>query len=157
GRRAELELLRGRVRDTLAGHGQVVAVVGVAGVGKTRLLRELTQAPDARPFRLLEAGSTFASIGPYRPVVELLKRCFQIQSDDDIDRMRERVLTSLQTGEASLASSLPAFFALLEVPHTDPAWESLEPAARRQRTFEAGTPLLLYERPLHPVLLALRH
>jgi len=153
GRRAELDLLRGRVGDTLTGHGQAVAVVGVAGVGKTRLLRELTQAPDARPFRLLEAGSTFASIGPYRPVVDLLKRCFQIQSDDDIDRMRERVLTSLQTSDASVAALLPAFFALLEVPNTDPSWESLEPAARRQRTFEAVTRLLLYESRVQPVLL----
>ncbi|PYO57168.1 MAG: hypothetical protein DMD83_10615, partial [Candidatus Rokuibacteriota bacterium] len=78
---------------------------------------------------------------------------FQIQSDDDIDRMRERVLTSLQTSDASVASSLPAFFALLEVPHTDPAWESLEPAARRQRTFEAVTRLLLYESRIQPLLL----
>src|SRR5439155_12657120 len=113
GRRVELELLRGRARATLAGHGQAVAVVGAAGVGKTRLLSELTQSPDARPFRLLAAGSTFASIGPYRPVVDLLKRYFQIQSDDDIGRIRGRVLTSLQMSDVRVTSLLPVFSTLL--------------------------------------------
>jgi len=53
GRNAELEQLRGALDRASQGHGQVVAVVGEPGVGKSRLFWELTHAhldvADSRP------------------------------------------------------------------------------------------------------------
>ena len=40
GREGELELLHERLAATVAGQGQVVSLVGEAGMGKTRLLTE---------------------------------------------------------------------------------------------------------------------
>lgn len=153
GRRAELDILHGRVGDALVGRGQVVALVGAAGVGKSRLLREFVHSADARPFRLLETGSTYTGIGPFRTVAELLRRLFQIRGDDDMHRIRERVLATLNASEGDVASLLPAFLSLLEVPSADSAWDSLEPAARRERTLEAFKQLILSESRVQPVLL----
>lgn len=153
GRRAELGILHARVGDALAGRGQVVALVGAAGVGKSRLLREFAHSAAARPFRLLETGTTRTGIGPYRTVAELLRRFFQVHSDDDMDLIRERVLATLSASERGAASLLPAFLSLLEVPSVDPEWNGLEPAARRERTLEAFKRLILSESSVQPVLL----
>src|SRR5881628_1964969 len=53
GRDAELEQLRQALARAEAGHGQVVAGVGEAGVGKSRLLYEFTQSPHTRGWLLL--------------------------------------------------------------------------------------------------------
>ena len=153
GRRAELDILHDRVGDALAGHGQVVALVGAAGVGKSRLLREFAHSADARPFRLLETGSEYTVIGPYRSVAELLRCLFQIRSDDDMLRIRERVLATLSASEGDTASLIHPFLSLLEVPSVDSTWDNLEPAARRERTLEAFKRLILSESRVQPVLL----
>src|SRR5499427_186165 len=152
GRRAELSLLHSRVRAVLDGHGQVVALMGAPGVGKSRLLREFVRSA-ARPFRLLEAGPTSANIGAHRPMVELLKRLFQVQGEDDASRIREQVLTVLGAGEVGGPSLLPGFLSLLDVPTGDPTWDALEPAVRRERTLEAFKRLVLSESRVQPVLL----
>ena len=153
GRQVELELLQARAGAALAGRGQVVALVGGAGVGKTRLAREFAHSAGARPFRLLESGSTYASVGVYRPVAELLKHLFHIRGADDPARIRERVLATLNASEVSGASLLPAILSLLDVPAEDTAWDRLQPAARRERTLEAFKRLLLAESRVEPVLL----
>src|SRR5262250_68369 len=152
GRRAELSLLHSRVHAVLDGHGQVVALMGPPGVGKSRLLREFVRSA-ARPFRLLEAGPTSANIGAHRPMVELLKRLFQVQGEDDASRIRERVLAMLGAGEVGGPSLLAAFLSLLDVPTGDPTWDALEPAVRRERTLEAFKRLVLSESRVQPVLL----
>ena len=153
GRRAELSLLHSRVRAVLDGQGQVVALMGAPGVGKSRLLREFARSTAARPFQILEAGPTYAGLGAHRPIVDLLKRLFQVQAEDEASRIRERVLATLSATDAGGPTLLPAFLSLLDMPTGDPAWDALEPAARRERTLEAFRRLLLSESRVQPVLL----
>ncbi len=49
GRRAELDLLRGRLAGARAGTGHLVLVSGPAGIGKTRLVEELVAAAGGTP------------------------------------------------------------------------------------------------------------
>jgi hypothetical protein len=74
GRQAELELLR-RALDLATGRrGQVVAVAGEAGVGKSRLVWELIHSPRARDCLVLEAAAvSYGQASGYLPIVELLK------------------------------------------------------------------------------------
>ncbi|HEX9869210.1 MAG TPA: adenylate/guanylate cyclase domain-containing protein, partial [Candidatus Tectomicrobia bacterium] len=75
GREAELAALRQTLDQAGAGHGQVVAVVGEAGVGKSRLVYECVHAHHTQGWRVLESASvSYGKATPYFPVVDLLKR-----------------------------------------------------------------------------------
>jgi len=53
GREAEMHRLRAVLEGGLAGHGQVVAVIGEAGIGKSRLIAEVAVEASARGGRVL--------------------------------------------------------------------------------------------------------
>jgi predicted ATPase len=154
GRQAELEALHQALERAGAGHGQVVAVIGEPGVGKTRLFHEFTQASQTQGWLLLESRSaSYGQATPYLPVLDLLKAYFQLEDRDDRRRMREKLTGRLLTLDPALGPTLPAFQALLEVPAEDPAWQALDPAQRRQRTLDALKRLLLRESQVQPPLL----
>src|SRR5206468_10120425 len=72
GRDAEIEVLRRSLERAGAGHGQAVAIVGEAGVGKSRLVWEFTRSPRTHGWLVLESGSvSYGRSRPYLPVIEL--------------------------------------------------------------------------------------
>src|SRR5712691_990761 len=74
GRDAEIEVLRRSLEHAGAGHGQAVAIVGEAGVGKSRLVWEFTRSPRTHGWLVLETGSvSYGRTTPYLLVIELLK------------------------------------------------------------------------------------
>jgi class 3 adenylate cyclase len=154
GRQAELAALHQALEQAGAGHGQVVAVIGEPGVGKTRLFHEFAHASRTQGWLLLESRSTsYGKATPYLPVIDLLKAYFQLEDRDDGRRMREKLTGRLLTLDPTLGPCLPAFLALLEVPGEDAPWQALEPSQRRQRTLDALTRLLLRESQVQPLLL----
>jgi class 3 adenylate cyclase/tetratricopeptide (TPR) repeat protein len=154
GRQAELAALHQALERAGAGHGQVVAVIGEPGVGKTRLFHEFTHASHTQGWLRLESSSTsYGKATPYLPIIDLLKAYFQLEDRDDGRRMREKLTGRLLTLDPALGPTLPAFLALLEVPIENPAWQALDPAQRRQRTLDALKRLLLRESQVQPLLL----
>jgi predicted ATPase/class 3 adenylate cyclase len=154
GRQTELTALHDALAQAEAGHGQVVAVIGEPGVGKTRLFQEFTHASRTQGWLLLESSSTsHGKATPYLPIIDLLKGYCQLEDHDDGRRIREKLTGRLLTLDPSLGSTLPAFLALLEVPVEDAYWQALEPAQRRQRTLDALKRLLLRESQVQPLLL----
>ena len=154
GRQAELAALHHALEQGGAGHGQVVAVIGEPGVGKTRLFHEFAPASRTQGWLLLESNSTsYGKATPYLPVIDLLKAYFQLEDRDDGRRMREKLTGRLLTLDAALGPTLSAFLALLEVPLEDPQWQALDPSQRRQRTLDALKRLLLRESQMQPLLL----
>src|SRR5438445_155089 len=84
GRQPELETLQQALAQAQAGHGQVVALVGEAGVGKSRLLYEFGHSHHTQGWLVLESASvSYGKATPYFPVVELLKRYGHIEERDD--------------------------------------------------------------------------
>jgi predicted ATPase len=74
-----------------AGHGQIVAVMGEAGVGKSRLFHEFkgplrVQCPVLETFSVSH-GKAYA----YLPVIDLLRTYFHIALEDDERTRREKV------------------------------------------------------------------
>ena len=154
GRQAELEALCQALERTGTGHGQVVAVIGEAGVGKSRLLYEFTRSHHTHGWLLLEGSSvSYGKAMPYLPVRELLKAYFQIEERDEGQRIRAKVTGKLLTLDPALGPTLPAFLALLDVLLDDPSWQALDPPQRRQRTLDAMKRLLLRESQAQPLLL----
>ena len=92
GRQHELETLRQALEQAAAGHGQIVAIVGEAGVGKSRLVYEFTQADVSRTWLVLEGGSvSYGKATPYFPVLDLLRRYMHLEERDEARTIRAKV------------------------------------------------------------------
>jgi DNA-binding NtrC family response regulator/tetratricopeptide (TPR) repeat protein len=156
GRDPELALIRQALARTAAGHGQVVAIVGEPGVGKSRLAWEVIQAHRDRGW-LIGHGSAIShgQATPYLPVIDLLRDYFHVEDHDDPAKIREKVTARIQALDRPPGPSLSALLALLDVPVDDDAWRKLDPLGRRQRTLDAIERLWLREAQVQPVLLVM--
>jgi hypothetical protein len=153
GRDAELEQLRQALGHGAAGHGQVVAIVGEPGVGKSRLVWEVTHSHRTHGWLVLHASSvSYGKATPYLPAIDLVKRYFRIEERDDHRTVREKVTGKILTLDWSLERVLPALLTLLDMPSEDPEWEALDPTQRRQRILDAVIGLLLRESQVQPHL-----
>jgi class 3 adenylate cyclase/tetratricopeptide (TPR) repeat protein len=153
GRAAELEQLRRAHQLAEDGHGQVVAVVGEAGVGKSRLLYEFAHSHRLQRWLALESASvSHGKATSFLPVIDLLKGYFKIQQRDSVREIREKVTGKLAILGEARQPTLAALLSLLDVPVDDPAGQSVDPADRRQRTLDAVKRLLLREAQEQPLL-----
>jgi class 3 adenylate cyclase len=83
GRERELEQLGQALERAASGHGQAVAIVGEAGLGKSRLTWEFTRSHRTHGWLVLESGSvSYGKATPYLPVIDLLKAYCRIQERD---------------------------------------------------------------------------
>ena len=154
GRDEEIEQLRRTLALAHDGHGQLVAVVGEPGVGKSRLVYEFTHSHRTQDWLVLEASSvSYGKTTSYLPVIDLLKTYFKIHDCEIHREIREKVAGKLLTLDRVLESILPPLLALLDVPVEDVSWQALDPAQRRQRTLDAVKHLLFRESQEQPVLL----
>ncbi|MEX3962232.1 adenylate/guanylate cyclase domain-containing protein [Paraburkholderia sp. EG286B] len=151
GREAEMAHLNQALETVRAGRGQVVGVVGEAGVGKSRLFHEFKER-SRRGCLVLETfsvshGKAFANL----PLIELLKSYFQITARDDERRCREKVVGKVLTLERSFEDLVPYLLYLLGTGESAPALADMDPKIRRDRTFDAITQLLTRESQSQPV------
>jgi transcriptional regulator with AAA-type ATPase domain/tetratricopeptide (TPR) repeat protein len=152
-RAADLERLDELARAILGGHGQILGVVGQPGVGKSRLVFELTHSVGVAHWLVLEGGAVpYGTATSYLPIIGLLRSYFHITDQDTQRDIRERVTGKLLTLDRTLEPALPAIFALLDVPVDDPRWQRLDPARRRERTLDAVRRVLLREAKDRPLL-----
>ena len=153
GRDAEVEHLRRVLGQAGAGRGQVVAIVGEAGVGKSRITYEFTHSHRVQDWLILEAPSvSYGKATSYLPVIDLLKGYFKIGDQDDHREMRAKVLGRVLGLDRALEPLLSPLLALLDVPIEDAAWQTLDPPQRRQRMLDAVKRLLLRESQVQPLL-----
>jgi class 3 adenylate cyclase/tetratricopeptide (TPR) repeat protein len=153
GRDGELDQLRRALERARAGHGQVVAVIGEAGVGKSRLYHEFTRSHRTQGCLVVQSGSvSYGKASAYLPVTELLRAYFQIEPNDDARKIGERVVGKLLSLDRALEPALPALLGLLDVPVADAEWQRLEPSQRRQRTLDGIRRLLLRESQIQPLV-----
>jgi len=153
GRAAEIEQIRRALALAHEGRGQLVAVVGEPGVGKSRLVYEFTHSHRTQDWLILEAGSvSYGKATSYLPVIDLLKAYFRVHDRETHREIREKVTGKLLTLDRTLEPILPALLALLDVPVEDAHWQALDPSQRRQRTLDAVKRLLLRESQGQPVL-----
>jgi class 3 adenylate cyclase len=154
GRQPELEALHQALAQAESGHGQVVALVGDAGVGKSRLVYECVHSHRTQGWRVLESASvSYGKATPYFPVIDLLKRYCHMDDGDDARTIRAKVTGQVVTLDETLQDTLPALLALLDAVPEDSPFLHLDPAQRRQRTLDALKRVLLRESQVQPLLL----
>jgi class 3 adenylate cyclase/tetratricopeptide (TPR) repeat protein len=154
GRELELAALVQALERAGAGHGQVVAVVGEAGVGKSRLVYECVHAHHLQGWRVLESASvSYGKATPYFPVIDLLRRYTHVEERDDVRTIQAKVTGQVLTLDVTLQEAIPALLFLLDALPEDSPFRTLDPPQRRQRTLEALKRVLLRESQVQPLLL----
>jgi class 3 adenylate cyclase/tetratricopeptide (TPR) repeat protein len=153
GREAELAQLRQALEQARSGRGQVVAVLGEPGIGKSRLYWEFTRSHRTQGWLTIEAGSvSYGKATNYLPVAELLRAYFQIEAGDGIRKITEKVTGKLLSLDRALEVVLPPLLWLLDIPFEDKAWARLDAAQRRQQTLDGIKRLLLRESQAQPLI-----
>jgi DNA-binding NtrC family response regulator/tetratricopeptide (TPR) repeat protein len=152
GRTAELESLRAASARAAQRHGQIVGVLGEAGVGKSRLLQEA--ARQLHGWLILAAGGApYAKNTSYFPVIELLKSFCQIQDADTAPEIREKVTRMLPPAAGEPDRVLPPVLDLLGALPADDAFRQADPPQRRQRTVAALKQVVLAASAIRPLCL----
>lgn len=144
GREHELSVLEEASRLTGRQQGQVIGLVGEAGVGKSRLLREFFRRlrDDQEVSYLRGQCLSYGGGIPYLPLIDMIRKASRIRERDSAATVVDKVRRSLQkvgTEEASL----PYLLRLLGVEDGTQALEGLEPQAVKTRTFAAMRRMLL--------------
>jgi class 3 adenylate cyclase/tetratricopeptide (TPR) repeat protein len=154
GRQTEIDALGQALTRAGAGHGQVVALVGEPGVGKSRLVYEFIHSHRTQGWLELESASvSYGKATPYFPVIDLLKNYVNIDGRDDIRAIRAKVTGQVLTLDEGFHDTIPALLMLLEALPEDSPFLQLDPLQRRQRTLESLKRVLLRESQVHPLLL----
>src|SRR5882672_5552078 len=141
GRQPELEALQQALARAAAGQGQVVALIGEPGVGKSRLVYEFLHSHHTQGWLWLESSSvSYGKATAYLPVCDLLKAYCHLEDRDDLRTVRAKVTGHILTLDEALQDTVPAVLAL-------------DPLQRRRRTLEALKRVLLRESQVQPLLL----
>jgi class 3 adenylate cyclase/tetratricopeptide (TPR) repeat protein len=152
GRECEMAALAGAMEQAKAGHGQIVAAVGEAGAGKSRLMYEFRATiPDG--CKVLEAYSvSHGKASAWLPVLEMLKSYFEIAGEDDDSRRSEKVEAKVHALDPALAETLPYVLNLLGIAGAGASLAMMDAQIRRRRTLEAIKRIIIRESVKQPLV-----
>jgi tetratricopeptide (TPR) repeat protein len=148
GRGLEMEALCGAFRKAKDGKGQVIDVVGEAGIGKSRLLYEFQKALGGDVIFLSGTCIQYGRNINLLPVIDLVKGAFGVEEARTEEQLGERIE---KKATRHLAPMIPFYRSLLSLRVEDPMFKALEPEGRKLGTFEAVKNLLIAlsrEKPL---------
>jgi class 3 adenylate cyclase/tetratricopeptide (TPR) repeat protein len=162
GRERELQTLHARVDELLHGRGQIISIMGEAGLGKSRLLSELrTTAEGARqtadggqPSAVggliwLEGRSlSYQTSTPYAPFVDLLDNYFKLDPEatdlDKYDQVKSRLAEILPGRVNEIAPFIATLLGIELIGDDLDRIKYLTPPDLREKIFRAT--LELFER-----------
>jgi predicted ATPase/class 3 adenylate cyclase len=162
GRGAELEIISGALDDLIeTRHGQVVTLIGEAGIGKSRLTTEFKSRIDPEQMTLIEGQSlTYRKSVSYWIFLEILRNYLGVGSGASRFEVHERLVTKVNQILGSEAKDvLPFLEKLLSLEYSYPIGAQrlayLDAEQLRQQTFVAVRTLLLAVAEQQPLVLIL--
>lgn len=155
GRKSSMDTLMEAFDKVKSGFGQMIGLMGEAGVGKSRLLLEMgNMLPQGEYIYLegqcLQYGGSMA----YLPILDILRSYFDIKEggrDFIIEKKMEEKILYL---DEKLKGVLPPFQELLSLKVNDKDFTNLEPKEKRERTFEALRDLMIRVSQENPLIIA---
>jgi class 3 adenylate cyclase len=152
GRQNEIQAMKRAAEQAKAARGQIVAAVAEPGVGKSRLLFEF-MAVSRSGWMVLEAISvSHGQASAFLPLIDLLYRYFEISSEDDARKRREKINGKILTLDRSLEDTLPYLYGLLGINDEDHQIAEIRAQTRKQRALDAVKRILLRESMNQPII-----
>jgi len=156
GRDSEMEILEEALARGLEGAGQVVGIVGEAGIGKSRLCFEFAERCRARGIGVTEgAGLSHGKMVPLLPVLAFFRAAFGITDRDSDQAAREKIAGRVLLLEPELAAELPLVFDFLDVPDPEKPAPRMDPEAAQKRLQEFTLGLIRARSRREPAVLLL--
>jgi tetratricopeptide (TPR) repeat protein len=157
GRSTEIEIFNKLVQRVSAGRGQILAMIGEPGIGKSRLVHEFSRHQLPSDWLVLEgASASYGKATPYFPLIEILRRYFAIGAGEDSPDIQSRVVTQLLELDRALKDAIAPILSLLgalpdekpngrgdwlrqmpEIPDLIRRFKSMDPQQRRRYTLDA--------------------
>ncbi|OGP52270.1 MAG: hypothetical protein A2Y79_13375 [Deltaproteobacteria bacterium RBG_13_43_22] len=154
GRNKELDHLMDCYEQAKDGQGQVVSVMGEAGMGKSRLVREFTRSLPFTECSFLEGKCLhYGDIIPYLPILDILKSCFDIHDEEDEALIKQKIGQRINEVGGHLIPIQAPIHEVLSLPVEDGEYLKLEAGKRREKVFEAIRLLLMAESQKKPLIL----
>ena len=175
GRHTEIQVFSKLIEEAGSGRGQILAMVGEPGMGKSRLVHEFTRHQLRPGWLVLAAASvSYGKATPYFPLIEMLRRYFQITDRDESENIQERVVTHVFELDSVLKDTIPPILSLLgsapDEKHSQASggqdwlsqredlvdmvkrFRAMDPQQRRHRTLDSLKRLLIRESQRQPLL-----
>ena len=138
-----------------SGSGQVLGIVGEAGVGKSRLLLEFRNLLPQAEFSFVEGRCLhYGGSMSYLPILDILRSYFDIKEGEREFVIKKKIKDKTLELDEKLEGVIPPFQELLSLKVDDEAYLKIEPKEKREKTFEAIRDLLIRESQNKTLLLA---
>ena len=152
GRQRELDAMKAAAELAKAVHGQIVAAMAEPGVGKSRLFYEF-KAVSQSGWMVLEAFSvSHGKASAFLPVIDLLHGYFDVRSEDDARKRREKVAGKIVILDPTLNDALPYLYSLLGLAMEPDPLAQMDAQARKRRTLDAIKRILIRESLNQPLM-----
>ncbi len=127
-----------------SGEGQVVGIVGEAGVGKSRLLLEFRNTLQKGDYWYYEGRCLhYGGAMPYLPILDITRSLIGVKEGEQEHVIRQKLKERILGIDQNLAHVIPPFQELLSLKVDDEEFANLEPKQKREKTFEAIRDLLI--------------
>jgi len=156
GRKNSMAALKEPYEAVLTGFGQVVGIVGEAGVGKSRLIYEFIEQLSVDDVTCLEGRCLhYGGAMVYMPILEILKTYFEITDEDREFLINKKIKQKMSALNEKIAGVIAPFQELFSIPVEDETYAALEPKHKRERTFEALRDLFIRASHRKPLVLVI--
>ena len=153
GREHEVALLLDRFERAAAGEGQMVLLSGEAGIGKSRIIRQLHEWLAQTPHTRLrfQCASTHTESALY-PVIRHIEYAAGFVSDDEPELRLDKLETLLRRGAEDARESAALLAPIMSLPTDRYGSVDLSPEQRSERTLKLLVDQLLGLAAQQPVL-----
>jgi class 3 adenylate cyclase/tetratricopeptide (TPR) repeat protein len=146
GRTRELEHLADCFAQVKEGRGQVMGILGEAGVGKSRILLESRGILRREEYTYLEGSCLhYGDATAYLPILSVLRSYFDIREGEQQFLIKRKIVEKIIQLDEKLKGILPPLHDVLSLEVEDEGYLRLEPQRKREKTFEAIRNLLVRE------------
>jgi len=114
GRDKELDRLKEFLHVAINGNGNTVLVSGEAGIGKTRLVKELEAYAESLGVKVLEGRCLYESPTPFLPFREALRSIFQVSKSDALPLQQRKVRKVVEEFAPDFVKAIPVVGQILQ-------------------------------------------